>query len=189
MPARHTATLACATVAIGILLSGRPPAAQTRTHLQTIVAGSPQSLREWDAATASMLRSGELRLRQTRDDTLIPGRVTERADQFYRGVRVFGADIARQIDGQGIVQSIFGSVYSGIAISPDPALDADAARARVATLAGQAQPDAVEPELVVLPNDQGTAFALAWRMRAVTPQVDIVQYFLDAATGDVLLQY
>ena len=30
---------------------------------------------------------------------------------------------------------------------------------------------------------------LAWRMRAVTPSVDIVQYFLDAASGDVLLEY
>ena len=187
--ARRVVSFACATAAIALLLAGRPPAAQTRAFRQTIAAGSPQAVRDWDATTASMLRSGELRLRQSREDTLVPGRITERADQYYRGVRVFGADIARQLDAQGVVQSIFGSVYANIAIATDPTLDEDAVRARVVALAGQPQPDSVVPELVVLPDDEGTTFSLVWRMRGITPEVDAIQYFLDARTGDVRLQF
>jgi thermolysin len=189
MDIRRGATIACATAALAVLLAARPPAAQTRPHLQTIAAASSAPLRTWDATTASMLRTGELRVRQVRQDTLVAGQVTERADQYHRGVRVFGADIARQLDAQGAVQSIFGNIYTGIDIAPDPRLDEDAVRARVADLAGQRQPDSVVPELVVLPNDEGTAFSLAWRMRAVTAQLDVVQYFLDAVSGEVLRQY
>src|SRR5690348_2669074 len=186
---RHGAAVVCATAALGFLSSARPPSAQTRVRVDRIAAASPQALRDWDAITSSMLRSGELRIRQTRDDTLLPGQVTERADQYFRGVRVFGGDIARQLDAQGTVLSIFGSIYPGIDIATGPALDETAVRARVAALAGQAQADAAAPELVVLPRDDGSGFSLAWRMRAITPAIDAVEYFLDAANGDVLLQY
>src|SRR5688500_5727074 len=99
-----TAVLA---VVLGPAPSAQGPAAPRR--LATIAASSPQALRQWDAATQSMLRSGELRVRQVRDDTQLPGRVTERADQYYRGVRVFGADISRQVDDKGVVLSMFGN--------------------------------------------------------------------------------
>ena len=59
-------------------------------------------------------------MRQVREDTQLPGRAIERADQYYRGVRVFGADISRQLDDQGVVLSMFGNLYAGIDISPDP---------------------------------------------------------------------
>jgi bacillolysin len=188
-PSRHVATIGCATAALAVLLSARPPAAQMRPTRQVIAAGSAQAIRDWDAVTTSMLRSGELRVRDTREDMLLAGHVIERADQYYRGVRVFGGDVARQIDSLGVVQSIFGTVYDGIAISPDPRIDEDRVRARVAGLAGMEQTPAIRPELVVLPKDDGTGFSLAWRMRAVTPRVDIIQYFLDASSGEVLLQY
>jgi thermolysin len=115
--------------------------------------------------------------------------VIERADKYHRGVRVFGADVARQLDAHGVVRSIFGTVYGGIAISTDPTFDESDVRARVADLAGQPQAADARPELVVLPRDDGSGFALAWRMRAVTPSLDVVQYFIDAATGGVLMQY
>jgi thermolysin len=189
MPTPRTATAVALATATLVLLSGRPPAAQTRPHRQSIAAGSPQSLRDWDAVTGPMFRSGELRVRQVREDTLLPGHVTERADQYYKGVRVFGADVSRQLDAQGVVQSIFGNLYDDIAISANPGLDEDAARARIVALAGQAQPAAAAPELVVLPNDAGTAFSLAWRMRAITPELDAIEYFIDAKSGDVILQF
>ena len=181
------AALACVTAALGLLFS-RAPTAQSRGTLATIVPGSAQALRDWDTRTQAMLRTGELRMRQVRDDTLIPGHTVERADQYYRGVRVFGADISRQMDEHGVVLSVFGNLYDGIDIAADPKLAPDEVRTRVAGLAGVAQADSSEPELVVLPRDEG-GFRLAWRMRAITPQVDIVQYFLDAASGDMLLQY
>jgi thermolysin len=184
---RNRAAIACVTAAVGFLL-GHAPSAQTGGSLATIVPGSPQALREWDTRTESMLRSGELRVRQRRDDTLIPGHLVERADQYYRGVRVHGADISRQMDEQGVVLSVFGNLYDGIGISADPAMDADEARTRIETLAGTEQAASAQPELVVLPLDAG-GFRLAWRMRAVTAAADITQYFVDAASGDVLLQY
>jgi bacillolysin len=184
---RNGAALACLTAAAGLLFS-HTPVAQSRGSLATILPGSAQALRDWDTRTQSMLRAGELRIRQVRDDTVIPGHVVERADQYYRGVRVFGADISRQMDDRGLVLSMFGNLYDGIDIAADPTLTADEVRTRIADLAGVQQAESSEPELVVLPRDEG-GFRLAWRMRAITPQVDVVQYFLDAASGDVLLQY
>ena len=35
-------------------------------------------------ATAAMIRSGDLQVRQIRADTLLPGRMTRRADRFTR---------------------------------------------------------------------------------------------------------
>jgi bacillolysin len=184
---RHGAAFVCFTAALGLLFN-RAPEAQNHGNLATIVPGSAQALRDWDTRTQSMLRTGELRIRQVRDDTLIPGHVVERADQYYRGVRVFGADISRQMDDHGVVLSVFGNLYDGIDIAADPKLTPDEVRTRVADLAGGEQAESNAPELVVLPRDEG-GFRLAWRMRAITPRVDIVQYFLDAASGAVLLQY
>jgi thermolysin len=139
-------------------------------------------------------------MRRVNDDTQLPGRVTERADQYYRGVRVFGADISRSLDELGIARTVFGNLYLGIDISPDPELSADDVRARIDALSGVEQPAATEPELVVLPLSNGESatlasgsaapqYRLAWRVRAVTANADIIQYFLDAKTGDVVLQY
>lgn len=187
---RKGAALACLGIGLGVVLD--PVAAQAPVagrRLGAIAAASPQDLRQWDRLADSMLRAGELRVRRVRQDTQLPGRRTERADQYYRGVRVFGADIARQLDDQGIVLSVFGHLYDGIEISPDPSVTADAVKTAVNRLAGLEQGEANEPELVVLPIDEGATYRLAWRMRAVTDRVDIVQYFLDAETGAVLRQY
>jgi thermolysin len=187
---RNGSALACITAALGVIFAP-VPAAQTAApgRAATIASSSAQALRDWDTVTQAMLRSGELRVRQVRDDTQLPGRVTERADQYFRGVRVFGADVSRQIDAQGVVRSVFGNVYEGIDLSPDPRLGPEEVRARVDRLAGTAQAENNAPELMVLPRDGGASFRLVWRMRAVTAQADIVQYFLDAASGDVLLEY
>src|SRR3954453_10449810 len=93
----------------------------------TVRAQSPSERRAWTSRVDSMLRSGELRLRQTKDDTLLPGRTHERADQYYRGVRVFGADVARQLR-NGVTESLFGTIYEGIDIDPNPTIDDAGAR-------------------------------------------------------------
>ena len=184
------AALVCITAALSIVL-GPAPAAQAppARRLATIAAGSAQDLRQWDPMAEAMLRRGELRVRQVREDTQLPGRRTERADQYHRGVRVFGADISRQIDDQGIVLSMFGNLYADIDISPDPSVGVEAVKATINRLAGLEQGPASEPELVVLPIDEGATYRLAWRMRGVTDSADIVQYFLDAQSGEVLRQY
>jgi Zn-dependent metalloprotease len=188
---RNGSAFVCIVAAVG-LVAGPAPSAQGPAGAPrhaAIAAASPQSLRQYDALAHSMLRSGELRVRQVREDTLLPGRTIERADQYHRGVRVFGADISRQMDRQGVALSVFGNLYGDITISPDPRLDAAAARTRVNALAAVEQAPGIEPELVILPIDDGVVFRLAWRMRAVTDRADIVQFFIDAQSGALLLQY
>ncbi len=156
----------------------------------TIAPASARDLREWDAAIQSMLRDGELRVRQTRDDTLVRGQVTERADQYAKGVRVFGGDDACQHK-SGVLVAVFGRIYTNLELETTPAIDEDGARARVESLAGEQGPDA-RAELMILPlvgAAEPATYKLVWRMRAVTSGADIVQYFLDASTGDVIKQY
>lgn len=181
---RHGPAFAALVAALAALAAaGR---AQEPAALTASAPAAVAQLRAWDRLIDAMMRDGELRVRQVREDTLVPGRVHERLDQYYRGVRVFGADLARQSDGSQIV-SVFGKVYSDVAIDPAPRLDADAARARLARHAGAEPSAARPPELVVLPRETG-GYALAWRMRVITAD-DVRQYFVDANMGAVLLEY
>jgi thermolysin len=189
-------SIAVSSIAVLVFVLAVGPSAQGRdARTVRISPSSLRDLREWDAQARAMLRDGELRVRLRRDDTLIAGQVTERADQYYRGVRVFGADIARQLDSNGVLLSLFGTIYTGIEIRSDPDISADEARARVEAVAGDQAPD-TKPELVILPlggqGASGTAvdgYRLVWRVRAVTRGADIVQYFVDASSGAVAKSY
>ena len=116
---------------------------------------------------------------------MIASRTHERFDQYHNGVRVFGGDVTRQLD-NGLTSSIFGSVYEGIRLDDvTPTLSAADARATIADLSGAELPESYEPELVILPRDEG-GFALAYQGRAFGPE-GLFLYFLDARTGSVLL--
>ena len=129
-----------------------------------------------------MLRSGELRVRQTRDDTLIPGRTHERADQYYRGVRVFGADVARQLrrrrDRVDLRDDLRGHRHR-----PDPRRSTKT-RARAAV---EARAASVAP--TTSRGRTRRAAARRWWLRARLARArrasarDIRQYFVDAPTG------
>jgi bacillolysin len=180
-------TASMAVAVFGLLVFGAAAvAAQERRGAVAVTAESTAQLRAWDQRVDSMLRSGELRVRQAREDPVVPGRTHQRSDQYYRGVRVFGADLVRQLRG-GATESVFGTIYEGIELSPDPRIDEDRARALVEERTGARADPAVPPELVVLPLDAG-GYALAWRLR-VTTRADSRQYFLDARTGAALLDF
>ena len=147
---------------------------------------TPAERRAWTSRVDAMLRTGELRLRQTRDDPMVPDRTHERADQYYRGVRVFGGDVARQLRG-GATESVFGTIYEGITLDPSPGIDEDRAREILATRLGRAIDDRIAPELVVLPLEAG-GYALTWRFRVVG-RADTRQYFIDAHTGATVREY
>jgi bacillolysin len=181
-------TVAAAVFGVFVSMSTVAPAglAQQRRGAVTIVAQSIAQLRDWDRRVDGMLRSGELRVRQMREDPLVAGRSNERADQYYRGVRVFGGDVTRQ-SREGATESVFGTVYEGIDLDPVPRIDEDRVRAILAERTGAALDPSVRPELVVLPLDAG-GYALAWRLR-VTTRRDSRQYFIDARTGAAILDY
>jgi Zn-dependent metalloprotease len=178
-----------AIVALTISLVPQPihgQVGETGRGRTTIHAQTTADRRSWTSRIDTMLRSGELRLRQTHDDPLVPDRTHERADQYYRGVRVFGGDVARQLRG-GATESIFGTIYEGIDVDPSPAIDEDRAREILATRLGHEIGDRIVPELVVLPLDAG-GYALTWRFRVVE-RGDTRQYFVDARTGATRLEY
>jgi bacillolysin len=160
--------------------------AQGRSGPNRLAVGSSQNIRQWDAAVDSLERSGDLRLRQHRADTLKTGRMHDRLDQYYKGVRVFGGDVARQSE-SGITISLFGTIYEGIDLDTTPALSADRAREVIEQSGGAAMRPGVDPELVVLPLDAG-GYALAYRARVLSPD-GLFMYFVDANSGAVLLQY
>jgi thermolysin len=133
-----------------------------------------------------MSRDVDLSLLQGSEDTLMAGRSHERFDQYYKGVRVFGADVARQMDG-AVPVSVFGQLYSSIDLDPTPALSADEATASVERAGPPGLAVDQSAELVVLPLDAG-AYALAYRLR-VTTDTDRIVYFVDARSGRIILQY
>jgi bacillolysin len=163
-----------------------PAIAQGRGRSGRIVASSSQKIRQFDSLVDSLQRSGELRLRQHRPDALITGREHDRLDQYYKGVRVFGGDVARQME-RGITVSLFGTVYDDIDIEVDPALSADGARTAIERAAGSAMPAGTVPELVVLPRDAG-GYDLAYRARVFSDN-GLFMYFVDARSGAPLLQF
>lgn len=167
---------------VGILLIAGTAAAQ-----EVRVAPREQSaLRQWDARVDADYRAGTLRRRNVRPDPLLPGRSHERFDQFVRGVRVYGADITRQLDAAGQTVSLFGTIYDGIDLPVVPSLTQADAKRRVEALGGARLGESRQPELVVLPLDQG-GFALTWYARIVSPATGtLTAYFLDAHTGAVV---
>ncbi len=152
----------------------------------TVAPTTLNDVRDWDNTINSMVRTDELRVRQERADTLVVGRSIERLAQYYRGVRVWGGDISRQLDGASAV-SAFGTVYEGLDFDVTPILDRDDAVTRLESVGGPLLMPATEPELVILPDDRG-AFRLTW-MATVRTRRDVVRFFIDARTGHVVGRY
>jgi thermolysin len=132
------------------------------------------------------LSDGRLDIGSLQEDTMIAGTLHERLEQRYQGLRVFGGDLVRQMDGRGVV-TVFGRLHDDIGVEPIPLID-QAAAAAVATSAqgGGAVADP-EPELGVLPL-AGGGYALAYRFLVRGPD-DIHRYFINARTGAIERHY
>src|SRR5205823_5589717 len=174
------------TAVVLLLATCRIAAAQFSRDRVSVVPSSLMELRRWDAQTERMLRNRDLRMRDRHEDKLLEGRTIERADQYYKGVRVFGADVARQLQG-GVLLSVFGTLYPNVSVDTVAKIDADRAREIVQAQSGAELGPARQPELVVLPRDDG-GYALTWRLSAATDS-DIRQYFVDAHDGAIVFDY
>ena len=161
-----TTAAVCAVAAAALLCTMPPLQAQGARGLADIVPRSLNELRMQDARVDRMRRGGDLRIRESREDRLVPGRRIERADQYHRGVRVFGGDVARQFAGAQTV-SVFGTVYDGLTVNTNPLISEIDARRRVEDRAGVRLGPSRAGELVVLPHEAGRP-TLAWRSRAAT---------------------
>lgn len=169
--------LACAAAAAPARAEG-PAAVRVRASSATDVEAAQGPIE-------SLVRAGDLRPRVVHEDTLMPGRRHQRLAQSYRGIPVWGAEVVRQLDGQGRVVSIFGTYHAGLSLDTTPLQSADRARAALAS-AGARPTAAVAPTLVVLP--QAGRYSLAWAL-AGRKGADVRQYFVDARDGRVIHDY
>jgi len=163
------------------------PVTDPRPHSTSVAATSRASISEWDQKIGALTSRGDLRVISTMEDTMLPGRTHTRFEQLYQGVPVWGGELVRQEDAAGTL-TVFGSVYEGIDIGAKPALGEAAARSTMLKRSPSGSaffPD--EVTLTVLPKADGT-FALTWRARVFTG-TDILMTFLDATSGEVILEY
>jgi thermolysin len=176
----------CSAAAAAVVLVGGMTITAAPVRL-VVTPADTVALRAWDRTVTGLARDGELGLRQQKNDSLVEGRVHERFDQYYEGVRVFGGQVTRQLD-RGQTVSIFGTIYQGIALeTTDPVLTPDEAKAVIERLAGAEVGDRRDPELVVLPTDSGS-YVLAYRLRVLGDE-GLMMYFLDARSGSLVLKY
>jgi Zn-dependent metalloprotease len=148
---------------------------------------SGRSLRDWSGTVESLERSRELRLRDVQQDSILAGRRHERLDQYFRGVRVFGADVVRETDGKSVL-GVMGTLQRGIRVDTTPVLtQTDALAVFDRETGGARSAPVVAPELVVLPKDDGT-YVLAYRVTSyVNGRLPVV--FVNARSGAVELRY
>ena len=177
---------AIATFAIATLVMPGASAQQPRVTMVAIAPESISELREMDQRISAMTRTGELRRRGLYEDTLLPDREHERLDQYHRGVRIWGADVARQRRA-GQVVSTFGTMYDGVDVETSPAIDEEAARAAAGRHLGSEFSLMDAPELVILPRED-RGYRLTWRLRTIV-ELDVRQMFVDAASGDIAFEY
>jgi len=162
--------------------AGHPLQAQVRAT--KVAATTFAELRAWDSTVDRMKRDDVLRLRRTIDDAMLPGRLHERFEQFYQGVRVFGGDVVRQSD-RGLTVSIFGTIYEGIDLDAQPRLSLDDVKAVIERRSGVALGPGRVPELVILPDETG--YRLTYRIKAFTI-LEGYEYFVDAKSGAIVLE-
>ncbi len=138
------------------------------------------------ARIEALVRQGAVALVRVQEDPDFPGRQHLRYDQRVDGVRVFGAQLVRQLDLEGRTISVFGHVEEGDVPGLLPDLDADQA-ARVAEgLFPRGARVVGKVELVLLPRD-GDA-TLAWTMW-VRFDHHLERVFVDARTGGLAWSY
>src|SRR5258706_72544 len=114
-----------------VIVAPPTPRARAQSRPSAIMATASADLRTWDGVVDRLIREGTLRVRATNDDLLLPGRLHERLDQYVDGVRVFGGDLVRQTE-NGVTISMFGTVYSDVAVGAAAAMTPEDARAVVA---------------------------------------------------------
>jgi bacillolysin len=142
---------------------------------------------QWNNKFEQMLRSGELQPKRLHADSLMPGRRHEWLAQLHDGVPVWNAEVVRQIDQNGTIVSVFGTLYQGIGIDSKPLLTPQQAKAAVEKQTGVRLGASMIPTLAILPLDGG-GYALTFTLVAAGAS-DVKRYFIDAGTGEVVLDY
>ncbi|MBI3491610.1 MAG: peptidase M4 family protein [Acidobacteria bacterium] len=180
----RTAKLGLLVVCAAALIAGRTgPRVRAQSRPSTIAATALADVRAWDGAVDRMTRDGTLRVRARSEDVLLPGRLHERFDQYFDGVRVFGGDLVRQTE-NGVTISIFGTIYPDVSVDVATTMAPDDARAIIVRLSGVEIGASRVPELLLLPDEAGGA-RLVYRLKTFAVP-DAIEYFIDARTGAIV---
>jgi len=174
-----------AAASVGWLVSDQRPVLGQGRLLQ-IAPNTAATLRDSASTVEQMLRTGELQVRLTRVDTLVPGGTIEQLDQRYQGIRVWGGSVSRQLRGAETV-SVFGTMYEGMSLGVTPKLSADDAKQAIERIGGRTLGPNKTPELVVLPMEDGT-FRLVW-VGEIATNDDKIRLFIDAEGGAIVRRY
>src|SRR5262245_13420698 len=184
--------IAVAVVCLAVAVTSRAPSGQQsdQQRVNRLVAINEQSvstnLQPWDRFVTDEARAGTLRLRSRATDPALPRRTVERFEQFYQGVRVWGAEVVRDSE-LGVPESIFGDVVPDLALSVQPTLSTDSARRALLSRDGGSAVLLTTPELVIVGLDGGL-YQLAY-VAAVAGDGQVNRLFVDAHTGVELLRY
>ena len=183
---RRVIPAAAAAALLLVLHNGSPvPRLHAQTATRTVIAArTATAVRQWDAEVNRQVRSGALRVRRERADTLLAGRTHQQLDQYVNGVRVYGGSLSRQL-ANDIAVSVFGELQTIGDVDVTPLVRRDDARVAIAEAGGAELGLSKLPELVLLP-EEGAA-RLVWLGHVVT-NAGRIRIFLDANTGEVVRQ-
>ena len=147
-----------------------------------VFAREPAETLEWDARIRALEAAGTLRRVAVDEDTVAPGWQHERFQQYYRGLRIFGAQLVRHWRA-GSVVAVNGRFHETLDVETTAGIGPIQALLAAEGAAGAGARGAGEPERLVYVADRGPV--LAYRLHVRTP-TDLVLYFIDADSGAVV---
>lgn len=152
---------------------------------RVVFASRPAALAAWEKTIAGEIAAGTLRRLSVQSEDLNAVR-HERYDQYYKGVRVWGAQIILHFR-RDELYLVNGTRQDGLELDTAPALTA----AQALGFAERALPPALRspagaPELVIFPAEGGAR--LAWLI-LLTAAHEETYVFIDARDGRTLFRY
>ena len=178
--------LAGIAMVFGTTSHGQSPQGGASGTLQ-VTATATADLRNWDTYVTQGRRSGALQIRATTRDPLVPGHTTERFQQFYQGVPIWGSEVVRD-SADGITTAIFGVLSpDNLALSVRPALSTDQGRVSLASTGGIGASLLTEPALVIVRLPTGEHHLTYSAVVSGNGKIDRV--FIDGQTGTEVMRY
>jgi bacillolysin len=176
--------LVCGVLIASVTHGQTSSVSQARPIAVAATRDGDDSFRTVDAQVDRMLRTRDLWIRDAMRDADHPERRHERLDQYYRGIRILGGDLTRQIAPDGTV-SLFGMLHGGIDIETTPRLTSEEARTAINGVVS-GEPVGPPVELVILPLSDG--YHLAYSGQAFNG-TEILSVAIDANSAAVLRKH
>jgi bacillolysin len=147
-----------------------------------VFATEPAEALEWDARIRSLEGAGTLQTVGVHEDTVAPGWQHERLQQYFRGLRVFGAQLIRH-SGPGSIVTVNGRFRDQLDVDTTAAIGPLQAFLAAEASVGAGGRGVGEAERIVYPADDGPVLAYMLHVRT---GADLLLCFVDAHSGSVI---